>query len=109
HGSALWMLAVMMIALRLLPVAVGLLPLALGAASQPTDPPVKAVKPDRIALRIEVFGPAGLHVVTNKTDVEETGDRYTIKAELATRGLAGFFVNMKSHAEVRGRLNGDAA
>src|SRR5947208_646811 len=31
---------------------------------------------DRVAMRFEVFGPAGLHVVTNRMDIDEVGERY---------------------------------
>jgi hypothetical protein len=92
--------------LRLLPFAVGLLPVAFAAepATNPAQSPNP--QPERLALRVEIYGPAGLHVVTNKTDVEASGDRYTIKADLETQGFAGFFVRIKSHAEVRGKLVG---
>jgi hypothetical protein len=33
---------------------------------------------DRIEARIEIFGFAGLHVLTNRTTIEEAGDRYSI-------------------------------
>src|SRR5271168_3393109 len=64
---------------------------------------------DRIEARIEIFGFAGFHVLTNRTTVEEAGDRYSIAIDLDTRGLARVFVDRTSHSEVHGRLAGDTA
>lgn len=64
---------------------------------------------DRIEARIEIFGFAGIHVLTNRTTVEEAGDRYSIAMDLDTRGLASVFVNLTSHSEVHGRLARDTA
>jgi Protein of unknown function (DUF3108) len=63
---------------------------------------------DRIEARIEIFGIAGLHVLTTRTTVEEAADRYAIAADLDTRGLASVFVDLTSHSEVHGRLTRDA-
>ncbi len=68
-----------------------------------------AAEADPIELRIEIFGFAGFHVLTNRTRVAASGDRYTIATDLDTRGLASVFVNLTSHSEVRGRLTHDAA
>jgi len=87
----------------LLPFA-GLLPLALAAASAVPDG-----KPEHVKYRVEVYGPAGLHVVTSRTEIEETGDSYAIKSSIETRGMAGWFVTMKSTAEARGRLTAEGA
>jgi len=64
---------------------------------------------DRIEARIEIFGFAGIHVLTNRTTVEEAGDRYSIAMDLDTRGLARVFVDLTSHSEVHGRLARDTA
>jgi hypothetical protein len=64
---------------------------------------------DRIEARIEIFGLAGFHVLTNRTTVEEAGDRYSIAMDLDTRGLARVFVDLTSHSEVHGRLARDTA
>jgi len=58
---------------------------------------------------VEIFGFAGLHVLTNRTTVDETADRYTISMDLDTRGLASVFVDLTSHSEVHGRLGRDAS
>jgi hypothetical protein len=59
---------------------------------------------DRIEARIEIFCFAGFHVLTNRTTVEEAGDRYSIAMDIDTRGLARVFVDLTSHSEVHGRL-----
>jgi hypothetical protein len=64
---------------------------------------------DPVELRIEVYGFAGFHVLTNRTSVAASGDRYSIATDLDTRGLASVFVDLTSHSEVRGRLTQDAA
>ena len=64
--------------------------------------------PDRVEARFEVYGFAGLHVLTNRTAVERSGDRYTIATDLDTRGLASVFVDLKSHSQVSGRLGSGA-
>src|SRR5271169_5573159 len=73
---------------------------ALAAPAQESDP---------LELRIEVYGFAGFHVLTNRTRVAASGDRYTIATDLDTRGIASIFVDLNSHSEVRGRLIEDAA
>ena len=59
---------------------------------------------DRIEARIEIFGFAGLHVLTNRTAITESADRYAIAMDLDTRGLASVFVELTSHSEVHGLL-----
>src|SRR6516225_10194288 len=68
---------------------------ALAAPAQESDP---------VELRIEVYGFAGFHVLTNRTKVATSGDRYTIATDLDTRGIASIFVDLTSHSEVYGRL-----
>jgi len=53
---------------------------------------IKAAEADRVDARFEIFGFAALHVLTNRTTVDETTDRYTISMDLDTRGLASVFV-----------------
>src|SRR6516225_9117666 len=66
-----------------------------------------AAAADPVELRIEVYGFAGFHVLTNRTSVAASGDRYSIATDLDTRGLASVFVDLTSHSEVRGRLMKD--
>src|SRR5215472_12160588 len=71
---------------------------ALAAPAQEADP---------LDLRIEVYGFAGFHVLTNRTKLAAAGDRYSIATDLDTRGIASVFVGLTSHSEVRGRLTHD--
>jgi hypothetical protein len=75
-----------------------LLPLALGLVTVP------AMAADRLSMRVEVYGPLGLHVLTLNTILEEIGDRYAITADYATTGVAGLIIDQKTHAQARGRL-----
>jgi Protein of unknown function (DUF3108) len=68
----------------------------------------QAADPDRLEMRIEMFGTAGLHVATNHTIVEETTGRYAITTDVESRGVGALFVELTSHSEVRGRLTGTA-
>ena len=63
-----------------------------------------AAAADPVELRIEIYGFAGFHVLTNRTRVAASGDRYTIATDLDTRGIASIFVDLTSHSEVYGRL-----
>jgi hypothetical protein len=72
---------------------------ALAAPAQESDP---------VELRIEVYGFAGFHVLTNRTKVATSGDRYTIATDLDTRGIAAVFVDLNSHSEVHGKLVSNA-
>ncbi len=68
-----------------------------------------AADTDRVYARFEIFGFAGFHVLTNRTTIQQAGDKYTITMELDTRGLASIFVDLTSHSEVRGELARGAA
>ena len=59
---------------------------------------------DPISLRMEFDGLAGLRVLTLRSLLDETGNRYTITVDYATSGVAGVFVDVKTHAQVRGVL-----
>ena len=58
-----------------------------------------AAELERVEARFEIFGFAGLHVLTNRTTVQERGDRYAIAPDLETRGLASVFVDLTSYPE----------
>src|SRR6516164_374499 len=73
---------------------------ALAAPAQETGP---------VQMRIEVYGFAGFHVLTNRTSVAASGDQYSIATDIDTRGIASVFIDLTSHSEVRGRLTHDAA
>ena len=70
--------------------------------------PASAAELERVEARFEIFGFAGLHILTNRTIVQERGDHYTIATDLETRGLASVFVDLTSHSEVHGKLARDA-
>jgi hypothetical protein len=46
---------------------------------------IAAAEVDRVEARFEIFGFAGLHVLTDRTTVEEAADRYAIATDLAIR------------------------
>ena len=62
---------------------------------------------DRLDARFEIFGFAGLHVLTDQTSAEERPGGYAIATNLNTRGLASAFVDLRSHSEVYGKLADD--
>src|SRR5579863_6591942 len=68
-----------------------------------------APQTDHISMRFETFGPARLHVLTTRMEIDEVGDRYAIVSDMTTRGLASVVVDGTSHAEARGRLTAAAA
>src|SRR5271154_2546161 len=72
---------------------------ALAAPAQESDP---------VALRIEVYGFAGFHVLTNRTRLATRDDRYPIAVDLDPRGPASVFGALASHSEVHGRLTRSA-
>jgi len=68
-----------------------------------------AAETDKVYARFEIFGFAGFHVLTNRTTIQQIGDKYAITMELDTRGLASIFVDLTSHSEVHGELARGAA
>src|SRR5260370_37127458 len=70
---------------------------------------IKAAEADPVDARFEIFGFAGLHVLTNRTTVAETAHRYTISMDFDTRGLASVFVDLTSHPKAHRRLVRDAS
>src|ERR1700756_1842146 len=69
----------------------------------------QAAEGDRVDARFEIYGFAAFHVLTNRTSIQEIGDRYAIAMDLDTRGLASVFVDLTSHSEVHGELAKGAA
>jgi len=64
---------------------------------------------DRTVARFEIFGFAGIHLLTNRTTVEQAPHRYNIAMDINTQGLARVFVDLSSHSEVLGELDSGAA
>jgi Protein of unknown function (DUF3108) len=62
----------------------------------------RAAEVDRTEARFEVYSFAGFHVLTNRTVVEETPDRYAIETDLDSRGIASIFVDLTSRSKVYG-------
>ena len=62
-----------------------------------------------IVTRFEMFGFAGIGVLTLRNQTEESGERYAITVDYATKGMASVFVDLTTHAEARGRLNPGSA
>src|SRR6266566_6664080 len=93
------MVAIMIFA-RFAPLAA----IALALIFAPAALRVPAAETDRVFARFEIFGFAGFHVLTNRTTIQEIGDRYAITMDLDTRGLASIFVDLTSHSEVHGEF-----
>ncbi len=72
--------------------------LALAAFSTP------GLADQHIATRFEIFGFARIGVLTLRNRLEERGEHYAITADYTTKGIASVFVDLKTHAEARGRL-----
>lgn len=68
-----------------------------------------AMAADTISLRVELFGFAGLHVLTLRSRIEEAGNRYAISADYATSGIAGLVMDLTTHVQVDGRLGATSA
>ncbi len=68
-----------------------------------------AVADDPIFTRFEVYGPAGIRVLTMSGRTEESGDHYRVSIDYQTRGLASIFLDLATHIRVRGRLVGNQA
>lgn len=63
---------------------------------------------DRVDLRFEIFGFAGLHLLTSRTSAEVTPSGYAIATNLNTRGIVSAFVDLQSYSEVHGTLPGQS-
>lgn len=75
---------------------------ALLLALAPVMAPASAA--DRLSARVELYGPLGLHVLTLRTTLEQTEERYSAVVDYATIGLAGILFEQKTHAVATGRL-----
>jgi len=75
--------------------------LLLAAAIRP------AAAQDVVAMSFEGFGPAGLHVMTAHTIIEETPAWYLIQGDFATAGLGALFINVANRSLTQGRRSGE--
>ena len=58
-------------------------------------------------MEFEGFGPAGLHVLTTHTVIEEAAAWYEIQGDFATAGIGALFVNVSNRSMTRGRQVAD--
>jgi hypothetical protein len=65
--------------------------------------PHPAAADDVVQMEFEGFGPAGLHVLTSHTVIEEASNWYQIEGDVATAGFGAVFVNMANRSVTRGR------
>ena len=80
--------------------------LAIAASTLSASGPARA---DDIRTRFEVFGFAGINVLTMHSRTDEDGNRYGVSVDFATQGLASVFVNLRTRAQVAGRLTAASA
>jgi hypothetical protein len=80
-------------------ICVGLLVLA--AAIRP------AAADEVVQMEFEGFGPAGLHMLTTHTVIEEAPAWYQIQGDFATAGLGAIFANVANHSVTEGRQTAD--
>jgi hypothetical protein len=92
---------------RLLPWALSLA-VAASLVAAPRSGAAPEAAANQIALRIEVYAFAGLHVLTNRTTIDSSPGRYRITTVLDTRGIVSLFIDLNSRSEVSGRFVGNA-
>jgi uncharacterized protein DUF3108 len=67
-----------------------------------------AAADDVVEMSFEGFGPAGLHLMTTHTVIEEAPAWYMIQGDFATAGLGALFVNVANRSVTQGREIADA-
>ena len=75
-----------------------------GLALLGTLPGAAPAMADQIATRFEVFGFAGIRVLSLKSRTAEDAGRYSIAVDYRTEGMARMFVDLTTRAQVQGRL-----
>ncbi|HZK89059.1 MAG TPA: DUF3108 domain-containing protein [Stellaceae bacterium] len=60
-----------------------------------------------VEMSFEGFGPAGLHLMTTHTTIEETAASYIIRGDFETAGLGALFVNVANRSVTQGRQAAD--
>jgi hypothetical protein len=102
-GSEYFALQYRRVALRppaLLTICFGLS--ALAAALRP------AAADEVVKMEFEGFGPAGVHVLTTHTVLEESPAWYVIQGDFSTAGLGALFANVANRSMAEGRQTGGA-
>jgi hypothetical protein len=67
-----------------------------------------AAAQELIEMSFEGFGPAGLHLMTTHTVIEETPAWYKIQGDFSTAGLGALFANVSNRSETEGRETGNS-
>lgn len=67
-----------------------------------------AAAEDVVSMEFEGFGPAGLHVVTTHTLIEETQAAYVIRGDFETAGVGAIFANIANRSLAEGREVADS-
>jgi hypothetical protein len=62
-----------------------------------------AAAADMVTMEFEGFGPAGLHILTTHTVIEETPVAYVIQGDFETAGVGAIFANVSNRSLVEGR------
>jgi hypothetical protein len=66
-----------------------------------------AAAEDLVEMSFEGFGPAGIHLITTHTVIEETSAWYKIQGDFSTAGLGALFANVANRSETEGREAGN--
>ena len=69
--------------------------------------PLPAAAEDVVEMRFEGFGPAGVHLMTTHTVIEETPAWYLIQGDFATAGIGALFTTVENRSVTRGRQTAD--
>jgi hypothetical protein len=62
-----------------------------------------AAADDVVKMEFQGFGPAGLHVLTTHTVIEEAPAWYAIEGDFTTAGIGAFFANIANRSVTQGR------
>ena len=66
--------------------------------------PVVAAADGPVTTRFEMFGFAGVHVLTMRSRTDEDRGGYSVSISYATEGIAKWFIDLTTQAEVSGRI-----
>ena len=65
--------------------------------------PLPAMAEDVVTMEFQGFGPAGLHVLTTHTVIEETPAAYVIQGDFETSGFGALFASIANRSLAEGR------
>jgi Protein of unknown function (DUF3108) len=66
-----------------------------------------AAADDVVEMSFEGFGPAGVHLMTTHTVIEEAPAWYVIQGDFATAGIGALFMSVANRSTTQGRQAGD--